>query len=99
MQPDRQLAINLTILTINKVSMKKKTLKEYVVYFQFKKKEHSFGHIAVTASSETKARKIVNELYKTNSLNDYVDIRITNSTYFDAGRLTINKPQRLNKAY
>lgn len=78
--------------------MKKKTLKEYVVYFQFRKKEHNFGHITVTASSETKARKIVNELYKTNSLNDYVDIRITNST-FDAGRLTINKPQRLNKAY
>lgn len=78
--------------------MKKKTLKEYVVYFQFRKKEHNFGHITVTASSETKARKIVNELYKTNSLNDYVDIRITNST-FDAGRFTINKPQRLNKAY
>lgn len=78
--------------------MKKKTLKEYVVYFQYSKKVHNFGHIAVTASSETKARKIVNELYKTNSLNDYIDTRITNST-FDAGRLTINKPQRLNKAY
>lgn len=78
--------------------MKKQTRKEYVVYFQFRKKKHNFGHITVTASSETEARKIVNELYKTNSLNDYVDIRITNST-FDSGRLTINKPQRLNKAY
>lgn len=79
--------------------MKKQTLKEYVVYFQYSKKEHNFGHLTVTASSETKARKIVNELYKTNSLNDYVDIRITDSTFFGGGRLAINKPQRLNKAY
>ena len=79
--------------------MKKQKRKEYVVYFQYRKKEHNFGHITVTASSETEARKIVNELYKTNSLNDYVDIRITDSTYFGGGRLTINKPQRLNKAY
>lgn len=79
--------------------MKKQTLKEYVVYFQYEKKVHNFGHIAVTASSETKARKIVNELYKTNSLNDYIDIRITNSTRFGSGRLTVNKPKRLNKAY
>lgn len=79
--------------------MKKQTLKEYVVNFQYRKEVHNFGHIAVTASSETKARKIVNELYKTNSLGDYVDIRITVSTDFGGGRLTINKPQRLNKAY
>lgn len=79
--------------------MKKQTPKEYVVYFQYRKKEHNFGHVTVTASSETEARKIVNELYKTNSLNDYVDIRITDSTFFGGSRLTINKPQRLNKAY
>ena len=79
--------------------MKKKTLKEYVVYFQYSKKVRNFGHITVTASSETKARKIVNELYKTNSLNDYVDVRITESTYFGGGRFTISKPKRLNKAY
>lgn len=79
--------------------MKKQTRKEYVVYFQYSEKVHNFGHIAVTASSETKARKIVNELFKTNSLDDYVDIRITNSTDFGVNSLTINKPQRLNKAY
>ena len=79
--------------------MKKQTRKEYVVYFQYRKEVHNFGHVAVTASSETKARKIVNELYKTNSLDDYVDIRITKSTRFGVGRLTINKPQRLDRAY
>ena len=79
--------------------MKKQTPKEYVVNFQYTKRVHNFGHIAVTATSETEARKKVRDLFELNRLDDYVFTRITDSVRFGGGRLIMNKPQRLDRAY
>lgn len=79
--------------------MKKQTPKEYVVNFQYTKRVNNFGHIAVTAASETEALKKVRELFKNDRLDDYVFTRITNSVRFGGGRLIMTKPQRLDRAY